>query len=504
MKIRPSGAHAPRAMTIAVVPLLSMLVAGLTASVAIAGTEGVEVPRGANALVSTLGVPDFSLITQRYGPSVVNISISGMRQVSAGSGAAGAEGNDSSSADTDQMQLFLRRFQEQFGGSGATMQVPVRGLGSGFIVSEDGLILTNAHVIAHARDVVVKLTDRREFHAQVLGSDPRTDIAVLKIDASHLPAVAIGNPGELQVGQWVLAIGSPYGFENSVSAGVVSAKGRSLPDGSGVPFIQTDAAVNPGNSGGPLFNARGEVVGINSQIYSRTGGFQGLSFAIPIDLALKVQQQITRTGHASHGMLGVSVQEVDQSLADAFKLPKPMGAIVLDVRPASPAANAGLQAGDVILKVDGTPINFSGDMSTLVTMGVPGQKMEMDVWRDGQMKHLIAKLGDSGTATATQVPVADKPKKNLFGMELRALQPGERLAIGGSAGLLVEAVSGSSKESGIQPGDVLLSINGKPLSSVAQARAVAGETAGPVALLVQRGEEKVFVTIRGGNSSRQQ
>jgi serine protease Do len=256
------------------------------------------------------------------------------------------------------MQLFLRRFQEQFGGSGATMQVPVRGLGSGFIVSEDGLILTNAHVIAHARDVVVKLTDRREFHAQVLGSDPRTDIAVLKIDASHLPAVAIGNPGELQVGQWVLAIGSPYGFENSVSAGVVSAKGRSLPDGSGVPFIQTDAAVNPGNSGGPLFNARGEVVGINSQIYSRTGGFQGLSFAIPIDLALKVQQQITRTGHASHGMLGVSVQEVDQSLADAFKLPKPMGAIVLDVRPASPAANAGLQAGDVILKVDGTPINF--------------------------------------------------------------------------------------------------------------------------------------------------
>lgn len=503
MKTRPSSAHAPHPISTAIFHVLIMLGAGVNACSAIAEAQAVTAPRGTDALVSSMGVPDFSLITQRYGPSVVNISISGMRQVSAGSGAAGPAGNDSSSADTDQMQLFLRRFQEQFGGSGASMQVPVRGLGSGFIVSEDGLILTNAHVIAHARDVVVKLTDRREFHAQVLGSDPRTDIAVLKIDANHLPAVAIGNPAELQVGQWVLAIGSPYGFENSVSAGVVSAKGRSLPDGSGVPFIQTDAAVNPGNSGGPLFNARGEVVGINSQIYSRTGGFQGLSFAIPIDLALKVQQQITKTGHASHGMLGVSVQEVDQSLADAFKLPKPMGAIVLEVRPASPAANAGLQPSDVILKVDGAPINFSGDMSTLVTMGVPGQKMEMDVWRDGQMKHLIAKLGDSGTATASQVPAQDKAKKSVFGMELRLLQPGERLAIGAASGLLVEAVSGSSKESGIQPGDVLLSINGKPLSSVEHARAVAGGAEGPLALLVQRGEEKVFVTVRTVSSPRQ-
>jgi serine protease Do len=302
-------------------------------STALAEAQNTSLARPVDASLATIGVPDFSLITQRYGASVVNISISGMRQVSAGSGPTGSGSNEGNSADTDQMQLFLRRFQEQFGGSGASMQVPVSGLGSGFIVSENGLILTNAHVIAHASDVIVKLTDRREFHAKVLGSDQRTDIAVLKIEANHLPAVVIGKPAELQVGEWVLAIGSPYGFENSVSAGVVSAKGRSLPDGSGVPFIQTDAAVNPGNSGGPLFNARGEVVGINSQIYSRTGGFQGLSFAIPIDLALKVQQQITKTGHASHGMLGVSVQEVDQSLADAFRLPKPIGAIVLDVRP---------------------------------------------------------------------------------------------------------------------------------------------------------------------------
>lgn len=497
MNSRCPDTYAPAAAAALISVLAILGITGINLAIA-AGTPNVPGARGAETAVTTVGVPDFSQITQRYGPSVVNISISGMRQVSAGSGAGSTDSNNGSSADTDQMQLFLRRFQEQFGGSGASMQVPVRGLGSGFIVSEDGLILTNAHVIAHAREVIVKLTDRREFHAKVLGSDQRTDIAVLKINATHLPTVIVGNPAELQVGQWVLAIGSPYGFENSVSAGVVSAKGRSLPDGSGVPFIQTDAAVNPGNSGGPLFNSRGEVVGINSQIYSRTGGFQGLSFAIPIDLALKVQQQITKTGHASHGMLGVSVQEVDQSLADAFRLPKPMGAIVLDVQPGSPAANAGLLQSDVILNVDGTPINFSGDVSTLVTMAAPGQQMEMDVWRDGRLKHLTVKLGDAGKAGNSPTPAPTKPNKGLLGLELRLLQPGERIAMGKSSGLLVESVSGPAKESGIQPGDVLLSINGKHLASVEHAQSIAAEAADPVALLVQRGEEKVFVAIRSG------
>jgi len=501
MNSRCPYTYAPAAAGALISVLAILGITGTNLAIA-AGPPNAPGAHGAETAVTTVGVPDFSQITQRYGPSVVNISISGMRQVSAGSGAGGADSNDGSSADTDQMQLFLRRFQEQFGGSGASMQVPVRGLGSGFIVSEDGLILTNAHVIAHAREVIVKLTDRREFHAKVLGSDQRTDIAVLKIDATHLPTVIVGNPAELQVGQWVLAIGSPYGFENSVSAGVVSAKGRSLPDGSGVPFIQTDAAVNPGNSGGPLFNSRGEVVGINSQIYSRTGGFQGLSFAIPIDLALKVQQQITKTGHASHGMLGVSVQEVDQSLADAFRLPKPMGAIVLDVQPGSPAANAGLLQSDVILKVDGTPINFSGDVSTLVTMAAPGQQMEMDVWREERMKHLTVKLGDAGKAATSQAPAPNRPNKGLLGLELRPLQPGERLAIGASSGLLVESVSGPAKESGIQPGDVLLAINGKQLTSVEHAHSITAEAADPVALLVQRGEEKVFVAIRAGTRQR--
>lgn len=447
--------------------------------------------------VAMIGVPDFSQITQRYGPAVVNVSISGMRQVSAGpNNAEGGRGEDDSGS-TDPMQLFLRRFQQQFGGSGATMQVPVHGLGSGFIVSEDGLILTNAHVVADATDVIVKLTDRREFRARVLGSDRKTDIAVLKIEASHLPTVAVGNPADLRVGEWVLAIGSPFGFENSVTAGVVSAKGRSLPDDSAVPFIQTDAAVNPGNSGGPLFNARGEVVGINSQIYSHTGGFQGLSFAIPIDLAQKVQRQIMATGHASHGVLGIVVQEVDQAMADAFKLAKPMGALVSDIRPGSAAATAGVQTGDVILHVGGTAINSAGDLQAVVTMAAPGQRLALDVWRDAQPLRLGAILGDAAKAVGEPTKNAHTtPVSALLGLELRALQPGERHAIGSAAGLMIESVSGQSAIAGMQAGDILLAINGKPATSVEQAQTAVVAAEKSVALLVQRGGEKHFVAIR--------
>ena len=407
--------------------------------------------------VGVIGVPDFSQITQQFGPAVVNISVSGMRQVSAGADDTEAGSDDADASSQDPMQLFLRRFQQQFGGTGASMQVPVRGLGSGFILSEDGIILTNAHVVADAKDVIVKLTDRREYPAKVLGSDKKTDIAVLKIDARNLPTVAIGNPADLRVGEWVLAIGSPFGFDNSVTAGVVSAKGRSLPDDSAVQFIQTDVAINPGNSGGPLFNARGEVVGINSQIYSRTGGFQGLSFAIPIDMAMKVKAQIVATGHASHGLLGVAAQEVDQSLADAFKLMRPMGALVSDVRPGSAGALAGLVPGDVILQVDGTMINSAGDLPAVVTMAAPGQRMSLDVWRDGQSHQATVTLGDAGKpvhdpASSTHAaPVAGQ-----LGLALRPLQPGERRAIGAVAGLMVDSVSGQSQVAGVQAGDVLL------------------------------------------------
>ena len=301
---------------------------------------------GTNA-PSNAVLPDFPRITQQYGPAVVNISVTGTEKTAMQVGPEAFNG--------DPFEMF-RRFQQGHGRM-VPREVPVHGMGSGFIVSPDGIILTNAHVVKDANEVTVKLTDRREFRAKVLGADPQTDVAVLKIDAKNLPVVKLGNVGKrCSVGEWVLAIGSPFGFENTVTAGVVSAKGRSLPDDSYVPFIQTDVAVNPGNSGGPLFNSRGEVVGINSQIYSRSGGYQGVSFAIPIDVASRVKDQIVATGKVQHARLGVTVQEVNQTLADSFKLDRPEGALVASVEKGSPAEKAGLQPGDVIRKVDGQPI----------------------------------------------------------------------------------------------------------------------------------------------------
>ena len=334
-------------------------------------------------LPSATGVaaPDFSAITARYGPAVVNISTTGTRKVS-------LQGDDEDDADSApaaqrggpdaQMQEFLRQFgfppgmfgQGQRGGP--AQELPTRGQGSGFIVSPDGVILTNAHVVRGADEVTVKLTDRREFRAKVLGQDARTDVAVLKIDASGLPTVPLGSSQALKAGEWVLAIGSPFGFENTVTAGVVSAKGRSLPDDSAVPFIQTDVAVNPGNSGGPLFNARGEVVGINSQIYSRSGGYQGVSFAIPIELATHIQRQIVAHGKVEHARLGVTVQEVNQAFADSFRLPRPEGALVSSVEDGGPAARAGLRSGDVITGVNGQRVVASGDLPAIIGMARPG------------------------------------------------------------------------------------------------------------------------------------
>ena len=453
------------------------------------------VDAGAGALA---GMPDFAGITRRYGAAVVNISVSGMRQVSTTASASSSAGSGSSGSDADQMQLFLRRFQDQFGATGATMQVPVHTLASGFIVSSDGLILTNAHVVADASEVVVKLTDRREFRAKVLGTDPKTDIAVLKIAATHLPTVAIGKPADLQVGQWVLAIGSPYGFDNTVTVGVVSAKGRSLPGDSVVPFIQTDAAVNPGNSGGPLFNTQGEVIGINSEIYSHTGAFQGLSFAIPIDLAQRVAQQIVATGHAEHGLLGVAAQEVNQTLADAFGLVKPMGALVTDVSKGSAGAAAGVRVGDIITQVDGKPVELAGDLSSLLTMATPGQHITLQVWHDGKPKQLAAILGDARQAKEAQAghPSESAPQGQL-GMVLRPLLPGERNAVDVTSGLLVESVSGLSADAGLQAGDLLLAIDGQPVSTLLQVRsAVGAATKKSLALLIQRDTESIYLPLR--------
>ena len=381
---------------------------------------------------------------------------------------------------------------------GQPHNVPTHGQGSGFIVSADGLVLTNAHVVQGATDVTVKLTDRREFRAKVLGADPQTDVAVLKIDAKNLPVVRLGNTRDLQVGEWVLAIGSPYGFENSVTAGVVSAKGRSLPDDSMVPFIQTDVAVNPGNSGGPLFNARGEVVGINSQIYSRSGGYQGLSFAIPIELAAKVKDQIVATGRVEHAQLGVAVQEVNQAFAESFQLDKPEGALVASVSKGSPADKAGLEPGDVIRQINGQPIVASGDLPAWVGQALPGQKVRLEVWRNGKPQELTAILGNANDKVAKQARSDGAAGKGQLGLALRPLNPDERREAGVSEGLVIEQASGPAAHAGVQAGDVLLAINGVPARDMAQVRAAMAKAGKSVALLIERNGDKIFVPVRLG------
>ncbi|MCW5671286.1 MAG: DegQ family serine endoprotease [Hydrogenophaga sp.] len=442
--------------------------------------------------VAAAAVPDFSQIAQRHGAAVVNISVIGK---------AGAEDGQQAQNrlppgidPNDPFFEFFKRFQGP-GGQGGAHEAPSRGQGSGFIISADGLVLTNAHVVRNAQRVTVKLTDRREFVAKVLGSDPKTDVAVLRIDAKDLPVVPLGSTKDLKVGEWVLAIGAPFGFENSVTAGVVSAKGRSLPDDSFVPFIQTDVAVNPGNSGGPLFNARGEVVGINSQIYSHTGGYQGLSFAIPMETALKVKDQIVAHGKASHARLGVSVQEVNQTLAESFQLDKPEGALVSSVEPGSPAAKAGLQVGDVIRQMDGQPIVSSGDLPALIGQALPGEKVKLDVWRQGKPVSLTAQLGDAAAKAVKTAGDEKAADQGRLGLALRPLAPQERREVGVEGGLVVEDAQGPAALAGVQPGDVLLAVNGAKVQSVEQVRAMLGKSTKSLALLIQRDGSQIFVPV---------
>ncbi|MGF6347170.1 DegQ family serine endoprotease [Variovorax sp. W2I14] len=486
----------PRALVIALAS------AGMIGAVgAGAYTSAVSAPTNATPIAAApamVTLPDFSTITSRDGPAVVNISVTGTMKASDDEAAAEIQGID----PDDPMFQFFRRFQGQINPRGQQQQqrdVPVRAQGSGFIVDPSGIIITNAHVVKDAKEVTVKLTDRREYRAKVLGADAKTDIAVLKIDAKNLPVLALGNTKDLKVGEWVLAIGSPFGFENTVTAGVVSAKGRSLPDDSYVPFIQTDVAVNPGNSGGPLLNTRGEVVGINSQIYSRSGGYQGVSFAIPIDVAVQVKDQIVATGKASHARLGVAVQEVNQAFADSFKLDKPEGALVSNIEKGGPGDKAGLKAGDVIRKVDGQAIVSSGDLPAVIGQQAPGKKVTLEVWRQGERQELQAKLGDASDKP-TQVAKADAGAgQGKLGLALRPLQPQEKREAGVDTGLLIEDAAGPSAQAGVQAGDVLLAINGTPAQSLEQVReVVAKATNKSVALLIQRGEDKIFVPVRIG------
>jgi len=486
----------PRALVIA---LASAGVIGAVGAGAYTSARAVGAPATAAAVAAPAAMvtlPDFSTITSRDGPAVVNISVTGTEKAPDDDTMAQLQGID----PDDPMFQFFRHFQGQMGPRGPQQQraVPVRSQGSGFIVDPSGIIMTNAHVVKDAKEVTVKLTDRREYRAKVLGADAKTDIAVLKIDAKNLPVLALGNTKDLKVGEWVLAIGSPFGFENTVTAGVVSAKGRSLPDDSYVPFIQTDVAVNPGNSGGPLLNARGEVVGINSQIYSRSGGYQGVSFAIPIDVAVQVKDQIVATGKATHARLGVAVQEVNQAFADSSKLDKPEGALVSNIEKGGPGDHAGLKAGDVIRKVDGQAIVSSGDLPAVIGQQAPGKKVTLEVWRQGERQELQARLGDASDKPAQVAKADNTAGQGKLGLALRPLQPQEQRAASVDGGLLIEDVAGPSAMAGVQAGDVLLAINGTPAKSLEQVRQAVAKADKSVALLIQRGEDKIFVPVRLG------
>jgi len=445
----------------------------------------------------TVTPPNFTQITREWGPAVVNITVDGTRKASA---SADSDGDDEAQNPFE----FFRGApgMPQFPGMPRQMvprEAPASGTGSGFIVDPSGLILTNAHVVKNASEVTVKLTDRREFRAKVLGADSKTDVAVLKIDAKDLPAVKLGNTRDLEVGEWVLAIGSPFGFENTVTAGVVSAKGRTLPDSSGVNFVQTDVAVNPGNSGGPLFNSRGEVVGINSQIYSRSGGYMGVSFAIPIELAQRVQQQIVATGKVDHPRLGVMIQDVNQALADSFGLKRPEGALVAKVEPGTPAEKAGLKAGDVIRSVNDKPVVSSGELPAHIALMRTGETVKLEVIRQGRETTLSAQLaGDSANEKQTAQGSAAPQQQGKLGLALRPLQDQEQKQAQLDGGLVVEQASGPAARAGVKAGDVVLSINGVAAKSVEDARKAVDGAEKSVALLIQRGDNRIFVPVRIG------
>jgi serine protease Do len=439
-------------------------------------------------------LPDFSQLVERCGPAVVNVEVVEKTQPG---GLQGLSPNDP-------FYDFFKRFgvpapgQEPRGN-----QPPVKGAGSGFIISPDGYILTNTHVVANAEEVTVRLTDRREFPAKVLGADERTDVAVIKINATNLPTVRLGDPTRIKPGQWVLAIGSPFGFDNSATAGIISATSRSLQGENYVPFIQTDVAVNPGNSGGPLFNMAGEVIGINSQIFSRTGGFMGLSFAIPIDVAKNVEEQIIKTGRVVRGRIGVTIQDLNAQLAESFGLDRPRGALVSSVEKDSPAAHAGVQPGDVILGVGGHPIEHYGELSGAIASMKPGADVTLQVWRAGHQQDIsvrITELKDQPQTAANEVaPLGHGASSHAsaLGLTVRPLTAQEKSQAGApQAGLLVEEVSGPAAAAEVEPGDVILGVNGKRVRTTQELQDAAKAAGKNVALLVQREDAQIFIPLR--------
>ncbi len=433
------------------------------------------------------GLPDFTALVQACGPAVVNVQVTGKR-------AQQGSGED-----------LLRDRLRQFGLPIPDMpqdQGPIpRGAGSGFIVSADGYILTNRHVVAGATEVKVKLTDRREFTARVVGMDENTDVAVLKIDGANLPTVRIGDPAKLKPGQWVVAIGSPFGMENSVTAGIVSATSRRISGDQFVPFIQTDVAVNPGNSGGPLFNLDGEVVGINSQIYSRSGGYMGLSFAIPIDMANDVRAQLVSTGKVTRGRIGVQIQALSADAAESFGLDHPRGALVTDVVKGEAADKAGIRPGDIILGVGGKQVTDEVLLPSMVAAIKPGTSTELELWRDGKLQKIAVKVGQStqegARAAVNPAGRSDGAAADVLGLSVRPMTAQEKQQARTHGSLIVEAVSGPAERAGIRQDDIILGVGGTDVTTVAELRAAVGKAnSRVVSLRIQRGENIQFAQVR--------
>jgi len=434
----------------------------------------------------TVGLPNFTTLVAQHGSAVVNITVEQPAQK-----AMLAEGENP--FEGTPFGEFFRGLPQQ-----RPDMAPQHGLGSGFLISDDGYLLTNAHVVGEAKTVRVKLTDRREFDGKVIGRDKASDVALVKIDAKSLPFATLAKPRDLQVGEWVVAIGSPYGFENSVTAGIVSAKGRTLPGDGYVPFIQTDVAVNPGNSGGPLFNMNGEVVGINSQIYSRSGGYQGLSFAIPVDVVQRVSTQLKTDGKVTRGWLGVTIQEVNEDLSRSFKLDKPHGALVSAVSENGPAKAAGLKSGDIIVALDGNIIEASADLPQLVSAVPPGKSAKLDVVREGKPITLSVKLAAFPDKEGKVLADASEAKGAKLGVVVAELNAQEKKELGIEHGVRVERVArGAAARAGIQAGDVIMQLNGKRIDSAATLKDEAGKLAygKPAAMLVKRGEGTLFVPV---------
>jgi serine protease Do len=442
-------------------------------------------------------LPDFTRLVEEQGAAVVNISTTQAPRRAAVPQLPNIE--------DEEMLEFFRRFIPRQRPPGP--QPESRSLGSGFIISADGYILTNAHVIDAADEIDVRLTDKREYQAHVVGADKRSDVALIKIDAVNLPTVRLGDPGRLKVGEWVVAIGSPFGFENTVTAGIVSAKGRSLPQENFVPFIQTDVAINPGNSGGPLFNMRGEVVGVNSQIYSRTGGFMGLSFAIPIDVALDVQRQLLEKGRVSRGRIGVVIQEVTRDLALSFGLERPRGALVNTVESGSPADKGGIEAADIITRFDGKTVESSSDLPRIVGATRPGSSVPVEVWRKGAARTLSLTVGElqEERVAESDVPRAPRPARpaaNRLGIVVSELSAEQKKELKLSHGLIVTEVRPDARAD-LRQGDVILKLVHKGRHSDLKSgeqlnRLLAGlDKDEVITLQVRRGESVAFITVSG-------